>query len=271
VLKRLGVETTYFDPLAADLETLFRPNTRAMYLEAPGSLSFEMCDVPALAALAHRHGARVLFDNTWATPYFFRPLDHGVDLAIQAGTKYLCGHSDVMIGAVSANADAWQALTDTHHALGHCVGPDDVYLTQRGIRTLGVRLDRHFQSGLRVAQWLAARPEVARVLHPALPDDPGHALWKRDFTGASGLFSMVLKPVPEAVYHAFLDTLILFGMGASWGGYESLAIPFDCAPFRTAMSWPSGAPAIRFHIGLEDVDDLTIDLERGFAALRAAT
>lgn len=271
VLARLGIETTFFDPLAgAELAGLFRPNTRALYLEAPGSLSFEMQDVPALAALAQARGAKVLFDNTWASPYFFRALDKGVDLSIQAGTKYLGGHSDVMIGTVSASEAAWPALRDTVRGLGQCVGPDDIYLTQRGIRTLGVRLDRHFRSGLQVAEWLGARPEVARVLHPALPEHPGHAIWKRDFTGASGLFSIVLRPVPEAAFHAFLNSLELFGMGASWGGYESLAIPFDCAPFRTATAWNPGGPAVRFHIGLEDVDDLTADLDRGFAAMRAA-
>jgi cystathionine beta-lyase len=271
VLKRLGVETTYFDPLIGpEIERLFRPNTRALYLEAPGSLSFEVQDVPALAEIAHAKGALVLFDNTWASPYFFRAFDKGVDLSIQAGTKYLGGHSDVMIGTISANETTWPALRDTVRNLGQCVGPDDAYLTQRGVRTLGVRLDRHFQSGLRMAEWFASRPEVARVLHPGLPSHPGHAIWKRDFSGASGLFSIVLKPVSEMAFHTFLNTLTLFGMGASWGGYESLAIPFDCAPFRTATTWTPGGPAVRFHIGLEDLDDLKADLERGFAAMKAA-
>ena len=270
VLKRLGVETTYFDPLlGVDIERLFRPNTRVLYLEAPGSLSFEVQDVPALAEIAHAEGALVLFDNTWASPYFFRAFDKGVDLSIQAGTKYLGGHSDVMIGTISAHETAWPALRDTVRHLGQCGGPDDAYLTQRGVRTLGVRLDRHFQSGLKMAEWFAARPEVARVLHPGLPSHPGHAIWKRDFTGASGLFSIVLKPVSETAFHTFLNTLTLFGMGASWGGYESLAIPFDCTPFRTATTWNPGGPSVRFHIGLEDIEDLKADLERGFAAMRA--
>jgi cysteine-S-conjugate beta-lyase len=270
-LKKLGVETTYFDPLIGpEIERAFRPNTRVLYLEAPGSLSFEMQDVPALAEIAHAKGALVLFDNTWASPYFFSAFDKGVDLSIQAGTKYLGGHSDVMIGTISANETTWPALRDTVRNLGLCVGPDDAYLTQRGVRTLGVRLDRHFQSGMKMAEWFAARPEVERVLHPGLPNHPGHAIWKRDFRGASGLFSVVLKPASETAFHTFLNTLTLFGMGASWGGYESLAIPFDCAPFRTATTWNPGGPAVRFHIGLEDIEDLKADLDRGFAAMRAA-
>jgi cysteine-S-conjugate beta-lyase len=272
ILKRLGVTTTYYDPTAgAAVEDLIKPNTRLVYLEAPGSLSFEMQDVPAVAKVAHAKGATVLMDNTWATPLYFRPLDHGVDLVIQAGTKYIGGHSDVMLGTVSANAAAVAGLKTTVRLTGLCEGPDDVYLGLRGLRTLGVRLDRHYQSGLAVAHWLEQRPEVLRVLHPALPSDPGHALWKRDFTGASGLFSMVLKPVPRKAYLAFVDTLELFGIGASWGGYESLAIPFDCTPIRTATQWQPGGPTVRFHIGLEAVEDLTADLERGFAALAAAS
>jgi cystathionine beta-lyase len=209
-------------------------------------------------------------DNTWASPLYFRALEHGVDLSIQAGTKYIGGHSDIMFGAVSASATAWERLNDTAHTLGICVGPDDIYLAQRGLRTLGVRLAHQQQSGLQVARWLEQRPEVLRVLHPALETDPGHAIWKRDFTGASSLFSIVLKPVRETAVNAFLDALKLFGMGASWGGYESLATPFDCASFRTATKWAPGGPCVRFHIGLEDVGDLIGDLERGFAAMAAA-
>jgi cystathionine beta-lyase len=175
-----------------------------------------------------------------------------------------------MLGTVSASGATVAALKNTVRLLGLCEGPDDVYLGLRGLRTLGVRLDRHYASGLAVARWLEQRPEVLRVLHPALPSDPGHALWKRDFTGASGLFSMVLKPVSQKAHYAFVDTLELFGIGASWGGYESLAIPFNCAPFRTATRWEPGGPTVRFHIGLEAVEDLTADLERGFAALTAA-
>ena len=271
VLKRLGVTTSYYDPvIGAAIADHFQPNTRLVYVEAPGSLSFEMQDVGAIAKVAHDKGALVLMDNTWATPLYFRPLDHGVDLVIQAGTKYIGGHSDIMLGTVSASGATVAALKNTVRLLGLCEGPDDVYLGLRGLRTLGVRLDRHYASGLAVARWLEQRPEVLRVLHPALPSDPGHALWKRDFTGASGLFSMVLKPVSQKAHYAFVDTLELFGIGASWGGYESLAIPFNCAPFRTATRWEPGGPTVRFHIGLEAVEDLTADLERGFAALTAA-
>jgi cystathionine beta-lyase len=271
VLTRLGVTTGYYDPvIGGSIAELLRPNTRLVYLESPGSLSFEMQDTAAIAKAAHDKGVLVLMDNTWATPIYFGPLDHGVDLAIQAGTKYIGGHSDVMLGTVSANAATVATLKNTVRLSGLCEGPDDVYLGLRGLRTLGVRLQRHYESGLAVARWLETRPEVLRMLHPALPSHPGHAIWKRDFTGASGLFSMVLKPVPQKAYYAFLDTLDLFGIGASWGGYESLAIPFDCAPFRTAKPWQPGGPTVRFHIGLEAVEDLVEDLERGFAALAAA-
>ena len=271
VLKRLGVTTTYYDPgIGGAIAGLMQPNTRAIYLKSPGSLSFEMQDTGAIAKAAHDKGALVLMDNTWATPLYFRPLDHGVDLVIQAGTKYIGGHSDVMLGTVSANAAALANLKTTVRYTGVCEGPDDVYLGLRGLRTLSVRLERHYKSGLAVARWLEQRPEVLRLLHPAMPSHPGHAIWKRDFTGASGLFSMVLKPVPRKAYLAFLDTLELFGIGASWGGYESLAIPFDCTPLRSATRWEPGGPTVRFHIGLEAVEDLTDDLERGFAALAAA-
>jgi cystathionine beta-lyase len=230
-----------------------------------------MQDIPAIAEVAHAAGALVLADNTWATPLYFRALDKGVDLSVQAGTKYIGGHSDLMLGTVSANAATWPKLRETVVTLGLCVGPDDIYLGLRGLRTMGVRLERHQRSALAVAQWLQRRPEVLKVMHPALPDDPGHAIWKRDFLGASGLFSIVLKPASEKAVHAFLDALRLFGMGYSWGGYESLVILFDCAPYRTATRWAPGGPALRFHIGLEDVGDLTADLERGFAALAAAS
>ena len=271
ILTRLGVTTTYYDPLAGSaINALMRPNTRAVYLESPGSLSFEMQDVAAIAAAAHAKGALVLMDNTWASPLYFRPLEHGVDLSIQAGTKYIGGHSDVMLGTVSANSATAASLKHMVRLNGLCVGPDDVYLGMRGLRTLAVRLDRHFQSGLAVARWLEQRPEVLRLLHPAMPSHPGHALWKRDFAGACGLFSIVLKPVPQKAVYAFLDTLELFGIGPSWGGYESLAVPFDCAPIRTATRWAPGGPAVRFHIGLEAVEDLLADLDRGFAALALA-
>jgi len=271
VLKRFGVETTYYDPLVgADIAQLFKPNTRAVFIEAPGSLSFEMQDIPAIAAVAHARDAIVLMDNTWATPLFFPPHARGVDIAIEAGTKYLSGHSDLLLGMVSASERCWKDLRATFDSTAFCAGPEDVFLGLRGLRTMRVRLMHHQQSALAVAKWLAARPEVARVLHPALESDPGHAIWKRDFSGASGLFSIVLKPMPDAASHAFLNALTLYGIGASWGGFESLAIPFDCAAFRTATRWNPGGPCVRFHIGLEDVGDLTADLERGFAAMHQA-
>ena len=270
VLKRHGVETTYYDPLiGAGIEKLLKPNTRVVFVETPGSQSFEMQDIPAIADKAHAKGARVVMDNTWGTPLYFRALNFGVDLSIQAGTKYIGGHADVMIGMVSANAAAWPRLAQTVGTLGLCVGPDDIYLALRGLRTLSVRLARHQESGLRIARWLAARPEILRMLHPALENDPGHAIWRRDFSGACGLFAVVLKPVPESATRAFLNALRLFGLGYSWGGYESLIIPFDCSSYRTATQWAPGGPALRFHVGLEDVDDLIADLERGFAAMAA--
>jgi cystathionine beta-lyase len=271
LLARYGVETTYYDPLAgAGIDKLFKSNTRAVLVEAPGSQSFEMSDIPAIAEVAHAHGAVVVNDNTWATPLYFRSLDKGVDVSIQAVTKYIGGHSDIMFGAVAANARGWPQVAEAAHHLGLCAGPDDVFLALRGLRTLSVRLARHQQSALAIARWLQDRPEVLRVLHPALETDPGHAIWKRDFTGSTGLFSILLKPVAEKAVDAFLDALKLFGMGYSWGGFESLVIPFDCTDYRTATTWSPGGPALRLHIGLEDVDDLKADLARGFEALRQA-
>jgi cysteine-S-conjugate beta-lyase len=270
LLKRFGIETTYFDPLiGAGIEALFRPNTKAVLVEAPGSQSFEMPDIPAIAAVAHRKDALVIDDNTWATPFFHRSLDQGVDISLQAATKYIGGHSDIMFGTISTNAKAWPAISEAIRLLGVCAGPDDVFLALRGLRTLAVRLAHHQQSGLEIARWLAKRPEVLRVLHPALEDDPGHAIWKRDFTGASGLFSVVLKPAPQQAVDALLDTVKLFGMGYSWGGYESLVIPFDCTEYRTATKWNPGGPTLRLHIGLEHVEDLKADLASGFDAFNA--
>src|SRR3974390_1475337 len=271
VFKRMGVETTYYDPLIGrEIAKLFKPNTRAVFTEAPGSQSFEMQDIPAIAAVAHEKGAYVLMDNTWATPLYFRSLDHGVDLSIQAGTKYIGGHSDIMFGCVSANAKTFPALKQTIITMGLCVGPDDMYLALRGLRTLSVGLERHYQSGLKVARWLAQRPEVQRVVHPALESDPGYKIWQRDFSGACGLFSIVLKPTSEKSVHAFMNELTLFGMGFSWGGFESLIILFDCTEYRTATKWAPGGPTLRLHIGLEDADDLIADLGQGFAAMKAA-
>ena len=271
MLARLGVEVSYFDPLiGAGIKALLKPNTRAVMVEAPGSQSFEMPDVPAIAGVAHAHGALVIDDNTWATPLYHRSLEQGVDISIQAATKYIGGHSDIMFGTISANEAAWPKISEGIKLLGICAGPDDVFLALRGLRTMSVRLAHHQRAGLEMAQWLKARPEVLQVLHPALPDHPGHAIWKRDFTGASGLFSIVLKPVSQKAVDALLDTLKLFGMGYSWGGFESLIIPFDCSDYRTATTWAPGGPTLRLHIGLESLDDLKADLERGFAALAAA-
>lgn len=271
LLARYGVETTYFDPLiGTGIADLFKSNTKAVLLEAPGSQSFEMPDIPAIASIAHARGAIVIDDNTWATPLFHRSLDHGVDISIQAATKYIGGHSDIMFGIISANAKTWPAIAESIRLLGVCAGPDDVFLAIRGLRTLSVRLAQHCRSGLEMARWLAARPEVVRVMHPALEGDPGHGIWKRDFTGASGLFSVVLKPAPQTSVDAMLNTLKLFGMGYSWGGFESLVIPFDCASYRTATKWAPGGPTLRFHIGLENVEDLKADLVRGFETLNKA-
>jgi cysteine-S-conjugate beta-lyase len=271
ILRRLGVTTTYYDPLVGGgIAGLMQSNTRVVFAESPGSLSFEMQDIPAIAAAAHAKGALVLMDNTWATPLYFRALDFGADMSIHAGTKYFGGHSDVMLGTVAAKSATVADLRNFVRLNGLHLAPDDAYLSQRGLRTLAVRLGRHYESGLAVARWLEQRPEVLRLLHPAMPSHPGHALWKRDFTGASGLFSIVLKPVPQPAVFAFLDALELFGIGASWGGYESLAIPFDCTSLRTATRWAPGGPTVRFHIGLEAVEDLIADLEQGFAALAEA-
>jgi cystathionine beta-lyase len=272
VYKQIGVETTFFDPCidAAELAGLVRPNTRLLYLESPGSLTFEVQDVPRLAAVGQRHGLTVLADNTWASPLYFKPLAHGVDVAIHAATKYIVGHSDAMLGVVVANERAWPELERATHNFGQTAGPDDIYLGQRGIRTLAVRLERHWRSGVRLAEWLAARPEVASVMHPALPDDPGHALWKRDFTGASGLFGATLKACARPQLAAFLDHLELFHMGASWGGYESLILLTNPNSMRSARPWAGPGPTIRIHAGLEAVDDLIADLSAGFERLRKA-
>jgi len=268
VLKRLGIETTYYDPLIGDgIRALFKPNTRAVFTEAPGSQTFEMSDIPALAKAARDHGAISLMDNTWATPLYFRPHEHSIDISIQAGTKYLGGHSDINLGTISVNKEHYPRVLATHGDLGINPGPEDVYLALRGLRTMGIRLERHMESGIRVAKWLQTRPEVLRVLHPALESDPGHAIWKRDFSGACGLFSFILKPEAAKNIGAFFDELALFGMGYSWGGFESLAIPFDCSGYRSATKWNPGGPAVRVHIGLEDPEDLIADLAEGLAKL----
>jgi cystathionine beta-lyase len=271
MLKRMGVETTYYDPaLGAGVAALIRDNTRAIFVEAPGSQSLDMQDVPAIAAVAHERDVCVVMDNTWATPLLFPPHARGVDLAVEAGTKYLSGHSDLLLGLVSATAAWLPALKRTVDAFAVPPGPEDVYLALRGLRTMELRLREAERQALALAHWLRRRAEVRRVIHPALPDYPGHAIWKRDFAGSSGLFSIVLHPTSGAAVAAMLDGLELFGMGYSWGGFESLVIPFDCAAYRTATSWAPGGPTLRFSVGLEDIEDLKEDLDRGFARLRAA-
>jgi cystathionine beta-lyase len=271
VLARFGVETTYYDPLlGAGIAKLIRPSTRLIYLESPGSQTFEVQDVPAIAAIAHAHDAIVMLDNTWASPLYFKPFEHGVDISVHAVTKYIGGHSDLMMGVAVANGAHCEQLRRGMQDLGCYASPDDCYLAQRGLRTMAVRLERHQRTGIRLAQWLRGRPEVARVLHPALEDDPGHQLWRRDFRGASGLFGVVLKPCATAALAAMLDGLELFGMGYSWGGYESLLIPTHPEKSRTATRWAPGGPTLRIHAGLEEPDDLIADLTAGFERLARA-
>jgi cystathionine beta-lyase len=269
-LARFGVETTFYDPLVgAGIADLMRPNTRAVYLESPGSLTFEVQDFPAIARVAHERGAAVLHDNTWATGMFFRSFDHGADLVIQAGTKYPGGHSDVLIGNVVASEQWWPRLRDASRDFGQTASPDDVFLTIRGIRTLEARLRRHEASALQVARSLQGHPSVKRVLHPALPGDPGHALWKRDFLGATGLFGVELAPCSRGQLAALIDGLECFALGYSWGGYESLVTPARLKGARSVRPW-QGGPLIRLQIGLEDPGDLIADLERGFERMKAA-
>jgi cystathionine beta-lyase len=268
VLRPMGVETTYYDPLiGAGVADLIRGNTRAILTEAPGSQSLEVQDIPAIAEAAHKRGVCVIMDNTWATPIFFPPHERGVDLAIEAGTKYLGGHSDLLLGLVSANEPWWPRLKAYVDLYGIPPGPEDCVLALRGLRTMELRLKEAERQALALAQWLQTRPEVKRVLHPALPDDPGHAIWQRDFLGSCGLFSVVLQPASEAAVAAMLDGLELFGLGYSWGGYESLVIPFDCSTYRTATQWAPGGPTLRLQVGLEDIEDLKADLAQGFARL----
>ncbi|WP_040638178.1 cystathionine beta-lyase [Microvirga lotononidis] len=272
MLTRFGIEVEYYDPsLGAAIETLFKSNTKLVHTEAPGSNTFEMQDIPAIAAVAHRHGAVVTMDNTWATPINFRPLDFGVDVSIQASTKYPAGHADILMGTASANAKHWHPLQQAHGELGICGAADDAYQVLRGLRTMGVRLERHQASALAIAEWLESRDDVARVLHPALPSFPGHHIWKRDFNGASGVFSFVLAVSRgqnfRAKAQAFLDGLSLFGLGYSWGGFQSLALQVGLDE-RRILRAPDDGPVIRLQIGLEDVADLKTDLVRGFDAAR---
>jgi cysteine-S-conjugate beta-lyase len=270
-LKRFGVETTFYDPMiGAGIADLMRGNTRLLFMESPGSLTFEVQDVPALVAAAKPRGIVTMIDNTWAAPLFFHPMKLGVDVSVIAATKYIVGHSDVMAGVAVCTEETFPKVRHSVAELGYNIGPDECYLALRGLRTAGVRMRQHEKQGLALARWLDSRPEVARVLHPAMPYHPGHEFWKRDFTGSSGLFGVVLKPASKTAVAAMLDGMSLFGMGYSWGGFESLILPADPAHLRSATRWQEDGPTLRLHAGLEDLDDLIADLDRGFARLRAA-
>ncbi len=265
VLPRLGVKTVYYDPtIGGGIADLMNERTRLVFTESPGSQTFEVQDIPAIAEAARARDIWVLLDNTWATPLYFDAFAHGADVSIQSATKYFVGHADALLGSITTTPKATSFVKKVSIALGNAVGSEETFLGLRGLRSLPVRLAQHQRSGLAMAEWLAERPEVARVLHPALPGCPGHEIWKRDFTGASGLFSIVLHPVPEVALAKLLDELSYFGMGFSWGGYESLIVPFDCASYRTATTWQPEGPALRLHIGLEDIEDLKADLAAGF-------
>ena len=271
-LKRFGVETTYYDPMiGGGIKSLLRPNTKAVVVEAPGSLTFEVQDIPAIAAEAHKAGAAVIMDNSWATPLLYKAFDHGVDVAVYSATKYIVGHSDAMMGVIVTSPETFLQVRKSVAMFGAAPGPDDCYLALRGLRTLGVRLRQHEQSALKIAEWLKQRPEVAKLLHPAFPGCPGHDIWKRDFSGSTGLFSVILKPASKHAIAAMLDGMRLFAMGYSWGGFESLIIPANPASIRTAVPWQAEGPLLRLHVGLEDVDDLIADLDDGFKRLKAAS
>lgn len=270
MLRKLNIETTYYDPLlGASVAELIRPNTRIVYCESPGSQTMEVQDIPAIAEAAHKKGCLVMLDNTWSAGRYFKAFEHGVDISVQAATKYIVGHSDAMLGSTVCSKDTWPQFQDAYEKMGQFAGPDDMYLAWRGIKTLDVRLERHMRNTLHVADWLRGRPEIVDVLYPALTNAPGNSLWRRDFTGASGLFSVILKPVSETALAAMLDGLSLFGMGYSWGGFESLVVPFK--PHRTATHWPHEGYSLRFHVGLENPQDLIDDLTAGFDRLNAAT
>ena len=271
VLKRMGVETVYYDPMIGEgIAALIGDRTRAIFLESPGSLTFEVQDIKAICAVAKGRGITTLLDNTWATPLMLPAIEAGVDLTILSCTKYIVGHADAMLGSVTAAPDHWPRLQKTARAFGQQAAPDDVFLGARGLRTLSVRLRQHQESALKVARWLKAQPQVARVLHPALPDCPGHEYWQRDFRGSTGLFSFELNGGSSADRARLIDGLDHFGIGYSWGGFESLALPVDPQRLRSATPWGGAGPLIRLHIGLEDPDDLIEDLARGLAGYPAA-
>ena len=270
-LSRLGVEITYYDPhVGADIENLVRPETTLIYTESPGSDTFEIQDIPAITKVAKAENLTVVMDNTWATPLFYRPMEHGVDVSISSATKYITGHSDALLGIIIANEKLAPQLEKAQSALGLCPGAEEVFSALKGLRTLDVRMQKHQETALQLAMWLEERAEVERVLHPALPSFRGHDLWKRDFDGSSGLFSIVLQPCSDEALAAMVDHLQLFGIGWSWGGYESLIVPLGSKAARTVTDWEPVGPLLRIHAGLEHIDDLTADLEKGFKRLGAA-
>jgi cystathionine beta-lyase len=270
LMVRAGIDISYFDP-SQSIKSLIQPETKVVYIEAPGSLTFEMIDIKTITKEAHAAGAVVIMDNTWATALLFQPFEHGVDIIVEAGTKYIGGHADIMLGLITVNTpDQHLAIKSTANAMGNCPGPDDCYLGLRGLRTLSVRMERHQKNALQVAKWLNSREEISRVMYPALPDDPGHKIWKRDFKGACGLFGVILNYFPENAVAAMLDNMEFFAMGASWGGFESLIIPTEPSKIRTASVWSAVGPCLRLHIGLEDPSDLIFDLEKGLRRLTSA-
>ncbi|WP_213995198.1 cystathionine beta-lyase [Arsukibacterium sp.] len=272
LLKGFGIETTYYDPqIGSAIAGLIKANTKVIFLESPGSLTFEMQDIPAICAVAKQHNIVTILDNTWASPILCQPFALGVDVSIQAATKYIVGHSDVMLGTASANEKHWPKLREHSYLMGYCASADDAYTALRGLRTLAVRLQQHEQSALTVASWLGQRAEVETVLHPALPTHPGHAIFQRDFSGSNGLFSFVLKQGSQQQVAAFIEGMSHFKMGFSWGGYESLiTATMQLQKLRTASSWPYRGPLIRLHIGLEHVDDLLADLAAAFERFNQA-
>ena len=272
VLKRFGVETTFYDPLiGGEISGIIQADTRLIFTETPGPLTFEMQDIPAISKAAHKKEVLVLMDNTWGTPLFFKPFKHGVDISIQAGTKYIAGCSDLVIGIITARTEQlFRQIKDTTSVYGDIAGPDDCYMALRGLRSMGARLRQHQESGLRIAKWLKARPEVKQIMYPALPDDPGHEIWKRDFTGTCSLFGVVFHTSSEKCMARMIDDYKYFKIGASWGGFESLAIPADIEKIRTAVPWTEKGYVLRYHIGLEDPEDLIEDLEQGFVRLNQA-
>ncbi len=269
VLARLGVTVEYYDPrTAGGVESLVTDKTRVIFVESPGSLTFEMQDLRAIVAAAQKSGAYVIVDNSWATPLYHRPLEHGADLVVHAGTKMFVGHSDAMFGTVSASPRAWKALQETHRAMGTCASPDDIFLAARGLRTLALRMERHGAQSVELATWLETQPGVRAVYHPALPSHPDHAIYKRDFSGSGSLFAFLLDPAPRERLAAMLDGLNLFGMGWSWGGYESLLLPIYPQKTRTAVPWHTEGTMLRIHVGLEGVEDLRADLAAGLERYR---